>query len=210
MVTGCGVRSVGQAPGRVTLQHERGETRARFAVFCAGAGSDRLAVAANASPDPRIVPFRGAYLYLRPERRELVRSLIYPVPDPSLPFLGVHLSRHIDGEVSLGAHRATGPTSRARLDLARNLANGAPLVAYRSDRAATRPQPARPGRRRRGIRSRHRHGVTSTAASPESAPRRWPATADWSTTSWSRRPSAPSTCATPPPPRRPPRSRWPG
>jgi 2-hydroxyglutarate dehydrogenase len=71
-------------------------------VFCAGAGSDRLAVAAGASPDPRIVPFRGSYPYLRPERRELVRSLIYPVPDPSLPFLGVHLRRHIDGEVSLG------------------------------------------------------------------------------------------------------------
>ncbi|MGH3994786.1 MAG: FAD-dependent oxidoreductase, partial [Pseudonocardiaceae bacterium] len=73
-----------------------------FAVFCAGAAADRLAVAAGASPDPRIVPFRGSYLYLRPERRELVRSLIYPVPDPSLPFLGVHLSRHVSGEVLLG------------------------------------------------------------------------------------------------------------
>jgi len=49
-----------------------------------------------------VVAFRGAYLYLRPERRHLVRSLIYPVPDPSLPFLGVHLSRQMDGNVSLG------------------------------------------------------------------------------------------------------------
>ena len=64
--------------------------------------SDRLAVLAGASPDPRIVPFRGGYLRLRPERRELVRSLIYPVPDPALPFLGVHLTRHIDGEVLVG------------------------------------------------------------------------------------------------------------
>jgi L-2-hydroxyglutarate oxidase len=71
-------------------------------VFCAGLASDRLAVAAGASPDPRVVPFRGAYLYLRPERRNLVRGLIYPVPDPALPFLGVHLTRHIHGEVSLG------------------------------------------------------------------------------------------------------------
>jgi (S)-2-hydroxyglutarate dehydrogenase len=71
-------------------------------VFCAGLASDRLAMAAGASADPRIVPFRGAYLYLRPERRALVRGLIYPVPDPALPFLGVHLTRHIDGEVSLG------------------------------------------------------------------------------------------------------------
>jgi (S)-2-hydroxyglutarate dehydrogenase len=97
-----GIRSVRSGNGRIALGHEQGETRARFAVFCAGLGSDKLAVAAGASPDPRIVPFRGAYLYLRPEKRELVRSLIYPVPDPSLPFLGVHLTRHIDGEVSLG------------------------------------------------------------------------------------------------------------
>jgi L-2-hydroxyglutarate oxidase len=102
VVTGCGVSAVEQRRGRIALLHSGGETRARFAVFCAGAGADRLAVAAGASPDPRIVPFRGAYVYLRPKRRELVRSLIYPVPDPSLPFLGVHLSRHIDGEVSLG------------------------------------------------------------------------------------------------------------
>src|SRR5207302_2359636 len=72
------------------------------AIFCAGAWADRLAIAAGASADPRIVPFRGAYLRLRPERRALVRSLIYPVPDPSLPFLGVHLSRRIDGEVLIG------------------------------------------------------------------------------------------------------------
>jgi L-2-hydroxyglutarate oxidase len=102
VVTGCGVHAVEQRPGRLALVHQGGETRARFAVFCAGAWSDRLAVMAGASSDPRIVPFRGAYVYLRPERRALVRSLIYPVPDPSLPFLGVHLSRHIDGEVSLG------------------------------------------------------------------------------------------------------------
>jgi L-2-hydroxyglutarate oxidase len=102
VVTGCGVSAVEQRPGRLALVHQGGETRARFAVFCAGAWSDRLAVMAGASSDPRIVPFRGAYVYLRPDRRELVRSLIYPVPDPSLPFLGVHLSRHIDGEVSLG------------------------------------------------------------------------------------------------------------
>jgi 2-hydroxyglutarate dehydrogenase len=59
-------------------------------------------VAAGADPDPRIVPFRGAYLRLVPERRYLVRSLIYPVPDPSLPFVGVHLTRRIDGEVLIG------------------------------------------------------------------------------------------------------------
>jgi (S)-2-hydroxyglutarate dehydrogenase len=116
VVTGCGVEGVKSRPGRIGLVHEGGETRPRFAVFCAGAGADRLAVAAGASPDPRIVPFRGAYLYLRPERAELVRSLIYPVPDPSLPFLGVHLSRHIDGHVSLGPTALLAP--RAARDVA--------------------------------------------------------------------------------------------
>ena len=69
---------------------------------CAGAWSDRLAVAAGAPAEPRIVPFRGAYLRLRPERRQLVRASIYPVPDPDLPFLGGHLTRGIDDEVLLG------------------------------------------------------------------------------------------------------------
>jgi 2-hydroxyglutarate dehydrogenase len=116
VVTGCGVRDVTRRPpGRIGLTHAHGETRTRFAVFCAGAGSDRLAVAAGASPDPRIVPFRGAYLYLRPEKRALVRALIYPVPDPALPFLGVHLSRHIDGHVSLGPTALLRP--RGPLDL---------------------------------------------------------------------------------------------
>ena len=84
-------------------------------VFCAGAWADRLAVAAGASADPRIVPFRGAYLRLRPERRELVRSLIYPVPDPALPFLGVHLTKHIDGDVLVGPDGADrGRAARVR------------------------------------------------------------------------------------------------
>ncbi len=102
IATSCGVEGIEQRPGRIVLRHTKGETRARFAVFCAGAAADRLAVAAGAAADPRIVPFRGSYLYLRPERSHLVKGLIYPVPDPALPFLGVHLSRHVDGRVSLG------------------------------------------------------------------------------------------------------------
>lgn len=100
--TGCAVTGVETAGGRIAIRHASGSTRARFAVFCAGLWSDRLAVAAGAPHDPRVVPFRGAYLRLRAERRDLVRSLIYPVPQPGLPFLGVHLSRHVDGEVTLG------------------------------------------------------------------------------------------------------------
>jgi 2-hydroxyglutarate dehydrogenase len=102
IVTGCAVQGVEPRDRRVAVAHDLGETRARFAVLCAGMWSDKLAAGAGASPDPRVVPFRGAYLKLRREKRALVRGLIYPVPDPTLPFLGVHLSRHVDGEVSLG------------------------------------------------------------------------------------------------------------
>ena len=99
---GCEITGVEPEARGLALIHRGGRLRTRQAVFCAGPWADRLAVAAGAEPDPLIVPFRGAYLRLRPERRHLVRSLIYPVPDPALPFLGVHLTRHADGEVLVG------------------------------------------------------------------------------------------------------------
>jgi L-2-hydroxyglutarate oxidase len=102
VATGAGVRGMERRDGRTVVRHARGELRARRAVTCAGAWSDRVAVAAGGEEDPRIVPFRGGYLRLAPEARRLVRGLIYPVPDPSLPFLGVHLTKRIDGEVLLG------------------------------------------------------------------------------------------------------------
>jgi 2-hydroxyglutarate dehydrogenase len=102
VVTSCEVTDVDIRSNSLRLGHAQGTTEATHAIFCAGAWADRLAVAAGASPDPRIVPFRGAYLRLVPERRHLVRSLIYPVPDPSLPFLGVHLTKHIDGDILIG------------------------------------------------------------------------------------------------------------
>jgi (S)-2-hydroxyglutarate dehydrogenase len=102
VATGCAITAVARAPKSLGLRHERGETRAGYAVFCAGAWADRLAAAAGAGLDPRIIPFRGAYLRLRAERRELVRALIYPVPDPSLPFLGAHLTRTITRDVLVG------------------------------------------------------------------------------------------------------------
>jgi len=71
-------------------------------VNCAGLHSDQIAVLAGAKPDVRIVPFRGEYYELRPERRNLVRNLIYPVPDPEFPFLGVHFTRMLDGSVHAG------------------------------------------------------------------------------------------------------------
>ncbi len=102
IVTGCAVSRLRSEGRAVLVEHAHGELRAGHAVACAGLWSDRLAVAAGAARDPKIVPFRGGYLRLRPERRGLVRSLIYPVPDPALPFLGVHFTKRLDGEVLLG------------------------------------------------------------------------------------------------------------
>ncbi len=102
IATGCEVGRLEPRSRSLALHHSHGVTEAANAICCAGAWSDRVAQSAGADPDPRIVPFRGAYLRLVAERRDLVRSLIYPVPDPSLPFLGVHLTRRIDGEVLVG------------------------------------------------------------------------------------------------------------
>ena len=110
---GCEVLDVDARPDEVVLHTSRGELRARQAVFCAGAWSDRLAARAGAPEDPRIVPFRGAYLRLKPERAALVRGLIYPVPDPSLPFLGVHLTRHAGGDVLIGPTALLAPARDA-------------------------------------------------------------------------------------------------
>jgi 2-hydroxyglutarate dehydrogenase len=102
VATSCGIEAVRSAPRALRLTHAHGSIDAGHVIFCAGAWADRLAVAAGAERDPRIVPVRGAYLRLAPEHSHLVRSLIYPVPDPTLPFLGVHLTRHIHGEVLIG------------------------------------------------------------------------------------------------------------
>ena len=101
--TGVDVRAVLDRPaGAEVVLDGAGTLAVPRAVTCGGAWSDLLARASGARLDLRVVPFRGAYLKLRPDRAHLVRGQIYPVPDPSLPFLGVHLSRTIGGEVLLG------------------------------------------------------------------------------------------------------------
>ena len=86
-----------------TEVHTSGETvRTRFLINCAGLFSDRIARRARVSLDLKIVPFRGEYYELRPEKRHLVKNLIYPVPNPAFPFLGVHFTRMIDGTVHVG------------------------------------------------------------------------------------------------------------
>jgi 2-hydroxyglutarate dehydrogenase len=110
VTTSCAVHKVTDSG---TITHARGETHAATVLVCAGAWSDRLATAAGAPADPRIVPFRGAYLRLKPERRALVNGLIYPVPNPELPFLGVHLTKHVDGDVLIGPTALLSPARDA-------------------------------------------------------------------------------------------------
>jgi 2-hydroxyglutarate dehydrogenase len=109
VTTGCEVERIDD--GAVT--HGAGVTEAHVVIACAGAWADRLATSAGAPDDPRIVPFRGAYLKLKPHRRQLVKGLVYPVPDPELPFLGVHLTRHTSGEVLIGPTALLAPARDA-------------------------------------------------------------------------------------------------
>src|ERR1019366_6116765 len=99
---GCTISAVRREGGQSVVAHAGGSYRAGWSILCAGLWSDRLAVSAGAPPDPRIVPFRGAYLRLADGQPKVVRGMVYPVPDPELPFLGVHVTRHIDGHVMLG------------------------------------------------------------------------------------------------------------
>jgi L-2-hydroxyglutarate oxidase len=86
----------------VTVDTDRGPFTSRVLVNCAGLHADILAATPGVPPDVQIVPFRGEYYELLPDAAKLVQNLIYPVPDPELPFLGVHLSRGIDGAVHAG------------------------------------------------------------------------------------------------------------
>jgi L-2-hydroxyglutarate oxidase len=84
------------------LETTQGGFEARFLVNCAGLHSDRMARMARLPLEARIVPFRGEYYELIPERRHLVKTLIYPVPNPAFPFLGVHFTKMIDGTIHAG------------------------------------------------------------------------------------------------------------
>lgn len=84
------------------LATDTGDVIARNVIACAGLHSDRVAAMTGDVGDQRIVPFRGSYYRLSPDARHLVRGLVYPVPDPRFPFLGVHLTRRLDGEVWAG------------------------------------------------------------------------------------------------------------
>ena len=102
IVRGAMVIGIEKRPNATIVRTTMGEFEAKFVVNCAGLHSDRVARMAGVDPKTRIVPFRGEYFELVPEKRHLVKSLIYPVPNPDFPFLGVHFTRMIDGSVHAG------------------------------------------------------------------------------------------------------------
>ena len=102
VLTDCEVVDLNRQDGKTIIQTNRGSMVARYIIGCAGLQCDRIAKKNGVNLDIQIVPFRGDYYELVPEAHHKIRSLIYPVPDPDLPFLGVHFTRMIDGGVECG------------------------------------------------------------------------------------------------------------
>lgn len=100
--TGHHVTALQRVNGRTLVRSSGGDVEARFVITCGGLLSDRLAKMTGGGSDPKIVPFRGDYLILKPEKRYLVKGNIYPVPDPAFPFLGVHFTPRMNGDIWLG------------------------------------------------------------------------------------------------------------
>ncbi|SHO66528.1 L-2-hydroxyglutarate oxidase [Pseudoxanthobacter soli DSM 19599] len=105
---GVQVEAIAETGNAVTVSGGGKSWQAKRLIVCGGLQSDRLARMAGLSIDYQVVPFRGEYYALPESRRNLVRHLIYPVPDPSLPFLGIHLTPMIDGALTLGPNAVLG------------------------------------------------------------------------------------------------------
>ena len=102
LVLGAEVHSIKVSGKKITVEHTRGSHTADLLINAAGLHSDRIAILAGVKPDVRIVPFRGEYFELSEEAKHMVKGLIYPIPNPDLPFLGVHLTKMIGGGVHAG------------------------------------------------------------------------------------------------------------
>ncbi len=105
---GTDIIAIREDPDAVEISTVQQTWRARFLIVCAGLQSDRLAKLAGIKIDHRIVPFRGEFYTLPQSRTGLISHLIYPIPDPSLPFVGIHLTRTIDGRIIVGPNAVLG------------------------------------------------------------------------------------------------------
>jgi L-2-hydroxyglutarate oxidase len=109
LILGNRVTAIEETGGGVTVRTDTGETiKADYLIACAGLQSDRIARLSGLDATHRIVPFRGEYYTLPESKSSIVRHLIYPIPDPNLPFLGIHLTRMIDGRVTVGPNAVLG------------------------------------------------------------------------------------------------------
>lgn len=98
----CEVAALKEGDSEVTVFTSRGSFTSRYMISCSGLMADRVVKMLGIKPKFKICPFRGEYYLLKPEHNQVVNHLIYPIPDPSMPFLGVHLTRMIDGTVTVG------------------------------------------------------------------------------------------------------------
>jgi L-2-hydroxyglutarate oxidase len=102
IITGAALTKVERTNNQLRLRTTKENIKTASLINCAGLHSDEVARLAGTQPPVRIIPFRGEYYTLRPERGHLVKTLIYPVPDPRFPFLGVHFTRRVGGEIEAG------------------------------------------------------------------------------------------------------------
>ena len=127
---GVEVRGIAPAPDGLRLDTSAGPLDARFLVNCGGLFCDRIARWAGVEPPVRIVPFRGEYYRLRDGARSLVRHLVYPLPDPAVPFLGVHLHRTVDDEVWAGPNAVLAGRREGYRRRDVSLRDGAEVLAF--------------------------------------------------------------------------------
>lgn len=128
--TGVAVEGITETTDKVRLFTPAGMFEARVLVNCAGLQSDRLAAIAGLETGVKIIPFRGEYYELRPHKRDLVKNLIYPVPDPTFPFLGVHFTRMVNETVEAGPNAILGLAREAYKKTAFDLYDAAEILTY--------------------------------------------------------------------------------
>ena len=133
--TGHTVSAIDVRPSEVVVTTGRGDVTSRLVVTCAGLQADRVAALSGDTGGPSIVPFRGDYYTLSPQASGLVRGLIYPIPDPRFPFLGVHLTKRIDGSVIAGPNAVL---AFAREGYRRRDVDARDLIAALTDRGFLR------------------------------------------------------------------------
>jgi len=131
IVLGSRVEAIAETATEVHVSTTSGRSvRTERLIACAGLQSDRLARLAGLRPEVRIIPFRGEYFRLPAAKNDIVRHLIYPVPDPALPFLGVHLTRMIDGSVTVGPNAVVGFAREGYGSTSFNLRDSAEMLLY--------------------------------------------------------------------------------